>query len=156
MTPNPYAADLGDREPLDALADTPSGIRKLVEGWTDAEFERSYGLGKWSARQVLIHLAQTELALTTRVRFALAEEGYKAQALFQDAWLPLDAQATARVALDAYTSLRALNLAMWKSLTAEQRQRQFTHPEYGTLTAWWVAEQLAGHDIHHMKQLVQI
>ena len=156
MTPNPYAADLGDREPLDALADTPGGIRQLVEGWTDAEFERTYGPGKWSARQVLIHLAQTELALTTRVRFALAEEGYAAQALLQDAWLPLDAQASARVALDAYMSLRALNLALWRSLTPEQRQRQFTHPEYGTLNTWWVAAQLAGHDIHHLKQLAQI
>jgi uncharacterized damage-inducible protein DinB len=156
MTPNPYAADLEDRDPLDALSETPGTIRRLVEDWTDADFERSYGPGKWSARQVLIHLAQMELALTTRVRFALAEEGYKAQALQQDAWLPLDAQASARVALDAYTSLRGLNLAMWRSLTPAQRQREFTHPEYGTLNTWWVAAQLAGHDIHHLKQLATI
>ena len=156
MTPNPYAADLEHREPLDALAETPATIRQMVEGWTDAEFERSYSPGKWSARQILIHLAQTELALTTRVRFALAEEHYKAQAFQQDGWIPIDAKASARVALDAYTSLRALNLAMWRSLTPEQRRREFTHPEYGTLDVWWVAAQLAGHDIHHLKQLVSI
>jgi hypothetical protein len=156
MTPNPYAADLGDREPLSALSETPERIRELVEGWTDSEFERSYGPGKWSARQVLIHLAQTELALTTRVRFALAEEGYQAQPVLQDAWIPIDAHASAHVALDAYTSLRQLNLAMWRALTPDQRQREFTHPEYGTLNTWWVAAQLAGHDIHHLAQLAQI
>ena len=156
MTPNPYGADLDGREPLDALAETPAAIRQLVEGWSDAEFERSYSPGKWSARQILIHLAQTELALTTRVRFALAEEGYKAQAFQQDGWIPIDARASARVALDAYTSLRALNLAMWRSLTPQQRQREFTHPEYGTLDVWWVAAQLGGHDIHHLKQLMHI
>ena len=156
MTPNPYAADLGDREPLAALADTPGRIRDLVKDWSDERFERSYAVGKWSARQVLLHLAQTELALTTRARFALSEESYQAQSFSQDAWMPLDAHASARAALDAYTSLRQFNLAMWSALTQEQRQRPFTHPEYGTLTVWWIAAQLAGHDIHHLEQLRRV
>ena len=156
MTPNPYAADLGDREPLAALADTPSRIRELVKDWSDEKFERSYAEGKWSARQVLLHLAQTELALTTRARFALSEESYQAQSFSQDDWVPLDAHGTARVALDAYTSLRQLNLAMWRALTQGQREREFTHPEYGTLNVWWIVAQMAGHDIHHLKQLERL
>jgi len=156
MTPNPYGADLGDRDPLEALAETPGRIREVVQSWTDAQFERSYAEGKWSARQVLIHLAQTELALTTRARFALSETDYQAQSFAQDNWVPVDAQAKAADALNAYTSLRQFNLAMWRSLTAEQRERRFTHPEYGTLTVWWIAAQLAGHDVHHLKQLAQM
>ena len=62
----------------------------------------------------------------------------------------------ARTALDAYTSLRRLNLAMWKALTPAQRTRRFKHPEYGELTVEWVMAQLAGHDIHHFKQLMTI
>lgn len=61
--PNPYGADLGNRDALEALGDTPGLVRSTVEKWTDAQFERSYAPGKWSARKVLIHLAQTELAL---------------------------------------------------------------------------------------------
>ena len=105
---------------------------------------------------MLLHLAQTELALTTRARVALSAERYQAQAFSQDDWMPLDSHAGARTALDAYTSLRQFNLAMWRALTLEQRERQFTHPEYGTLTVWWIAAQMAGHDIHHLKQLKQI
>ena len=156
MTANPYAADLGDREPLEALGDTPGRIRELVQCWTEEQFERRYAPGKWTARQVLIHLAQTELALTTRARFALSEPAYAAQSFSQDAWMPIDEGASANTALDAYTALRKMNLAMWKSLSAEQRERAFTHPEYGRLTVWWIAAQLAGHDIHHFKQLAQI
>jgi len=156
MQPNPYASDLGSREPLEALADTPSRIRELVDGWSEAQFERSYAPGKWTVRQVLIHLAQTELALTTRARFALTQPGYTAQAFSQDAWMPIDAGASARAALDAYTSLRRLNLEMWKALDGAQWSRGFSHPEYGELTVRWIAEQLAGHDIHHLKQLAQI
>jgi DinB superfamily len=154
--PNPYAADLGDREPLEALADTPGRIRDLVECWTDEQFERSYAPGKWSARRVLIHLAQTELALGTRARLALSTPDYAAQAFSQDDWIDIDANAAAKVALDVYTSVRRLNVAMLKGLSPEQRERSFSHPEYGTLTVWWIAAQLAGHDIHHLKQLAAI
>jgi hypothetical protein len=155
-TPNPYAADLGNRDVLDALADTPQRIRAIVDPWTDRDFERTYAAGKWSIRRVLIHLAQTELALPTRVRFALSQSGYVAQSFDQDAWMPVDEQADARTALDAYTTLRKFNLAMFRHLTPEQRAREFSHPDYGALSVWWVANQIAGHDIHHLKQIESV
>jgi hypothetical protein len=156
MHKNPYADDLGSREPLEALADTPQQIRALIEQWPADRWERTYAPGKWSARRVLIHMAQTELALTTRVRFAASQDGYVAQAFDQDAWLAIDDHADGQTALDTYIALRRLNVAMFKGLSAAQRQRTFTHPEYGALNADWVAAQLAGHDIHHLKQLQQI
>jgi uncharacterized damage-inducible protein DinB len=153
---NPYGEDLGARAPLEALADTPGRIRQLVDGWSDADFERSYAPGKWSIRQVLIHLAQTELALTTRARFALSQSDYAAQAFSQDDWMHVDHRAPARTALDAYLALRQFNLAMWRGLTADQLARQFTHPEYGTLTVGWILAQMAGHDIHHYTQVQRV
>ncbi len=154
--PNPYADDLGSRNPLDALADTPLQIRALVETWPADRWERTYAPGKWSARRVVVHLAQTELALTTRVRFAASQDGYVAQPFNQDAWLALDDHADGPTALEAYLALRRLNVAMFTGMTPDQRQRTFTHPEYGQLTCDWVAAQLAGHDIHHLKQLQAI
>ena len=62
----------------------------------------------------------------------------------------------ARTALNAYTSLRDMNLGMWRALTTKQRERTFTHPEFGTLNVWWIAAQMAGHDIHHYQQLESI
>jgi uncharacterized damage-inducible protein DinB len=156
MHANPYAAALGNRDALEALAETPFKIRTLVERWGEDHFEKSYAPGKWSARRILIHLAQTELALPTRARFALSTPGYVAQAFDQDQWLPLDDGADARTALDAYVALRQLNLAMWRRLTSEQREHRFKHPEYGELTVGWIMAQVAGHDIHHQRQLETI
>jgi DinB family protein len=153
---NPYAEDLGSIDPLKALADTPKKIRAVVGKWPSKRWERSYAPDKWSARRILIHLAQAELALTTRVRFAASQDGYVAQSFDQDAWILLDDHADGPTALDAYTALRRLNLAMFKGMTSAQRKREFTHPEFGKLTPDWVAAQLAGHDIHHLRQLKQI
>jgi len=153
---NPYAETLGTTDPLKALADTPRKIRELLDKWSGKQWERSYAPGKWSARRIVIHLAQAELALTTRVRFAASQDGYVAQSFDQDAWLLLDDRADGPTALDAYTALRKFNLAMFKGMTPAQRKRGFTHPEFGKLTPDWVAAQLAGHDIHHLRQLQQI
>ena len=156
MAKNPYAEDLGSVDPLKALADTPRKIQKLTAGWSKAKWEKSYAPGKWSARRILVHLAQAELALTTRVRFAASQDGYVAQPFDQDAWLALDDHADAATAVDAYVALRRFNLAMFKGMTPRQRKASFTHPEYGALTPEGVAAQLAGHDIHHLKQLKAI
>jgi hypothetical protein len=153
---NPYASDLGSREPLDALAETPGRIHQLVERWGEDHFERTYAPGKWTARKILVHLAQTELALGTRVRFALSQEGYSAQPFSQDDWIPLDERVDARTALETYVTVRRLNLAMFRTLTPDQQNRSFNHPEYGELTVGWVMAQMAGHDIHHLKQLEQV
>ena len=156
MHANPYAADLGSRDPLEALGESPDLIRTLVEPWPDDRYARSYAPGKWNARQILIHLAQAELALTVRARFAVSTPGYVAQPFSQDDWVALDEGADARTALDAYLALRRFNLAMWRRLSPEQRNRRFQHPEYGELSAAWIMAQMAGHDIHHLKQLEQI
>ena len=156
MNPNPYADDLGSREPLEALADTPWQIETIVKGWSEQDFDRSYAPGKWSARKILVHLAQTELALTTRVRFALAQDNYQAQSFNQDDWMPVDDGMDARTALNAYLAMRQMNLAMWRGLSPAQRERAFVHPEYGALNVAWVAAQMAGHDIHHLRHFEQI
>jgi hypothetical protein len=156
MTPNPYAADLGDRDPLQAYSTTAGEIRRLVEGWPAERFERSYAPGKWSARKILIHLAQTEIGLTARARLALTVDDYQAQPFSQDDWLPLDDGVDAGTALEAYTSLRRLNAAMFQRLTADQVSITFRHPEYGLLNVGWILAQMAGHDLHHLAQLKNI
>ena len=156
MHKNPYGDELGKLDALQALTETPKKIQRLTGKWTKRQWEKSYAPGKWSARRVLVHLAQMELALTARVRFAMSQEGYVAQPIDQDAWLAADDHADGPTALAAYLALRRFNLAMFKGLTPAQRTRTFAHPEYGPLTAMWVAEQLAGHDIRHLRQLQQI
>jgi hypothetical protein len=154
MTPQtPYSTDLDGREPIATLRETTSQIGAIAGGWSAADFERSYAPGKWSARQVLIHLAQTELALGARARMALTTPNYSAQSFNQDEWLARDAGLTGRAALDAFLALAAMNLAMFDALTPADRQATLTHPEYGALTVDWILHQMAGHQIHHLRQL---
>jgi DinB family protein len=152
----PYSDDLNGRDPIDALRETTPKFRTLTTDWSPAQFERSYAPGKWSARQVLIHLAQTELALGARARLALTTPNYVAQAFNQDGWMARDAALTARDALDALTAIATMNRVFFESLSEADRASAFTHPEYGAISIDWLIHQMAGHQIHHLKQIEQI
>jgi hypothetical protein len=152
----PYSNELGDRDPVAALRDTPDRIRALAGQWTPAQYERTYAPGKWSGRQILIHLAQTELALGNRARMALSTPNYVAQSFDQDQWIARDKALTGREALDAFVALGTMNRALFGSLTPAERETTLSHPEYGALTLDWIIHQIAGHQIHHLKQLDDI
>src|SRR4026207_1843282 len=107
---NPYAEDLGSLDPLKALAETPRKIQAIVGKWPAKRWHKSYAPGKWSARLILVPLAQTELALPPPARFAAPPAGYLAQSFDQDQWLPLDERADGATALAAYIALRKLNV----------------------------------------------
>jgi hypothetical protein len=157
MAPNtPYSPDLANREPLAAMREAAARIRELTSGWSGAQYERSYAPGKWCARQILTHLAQTELALGNRARMALATPGYTAQAFDQDAWIARESGVSGVDALNAFLALVAMNGALFGSLSSRDRETPLTHPEYGALTVDWIIHQMAGHQIHHLKQLEQI
>lgn len=132
------------------MADTPARIRKIVEALGPDRVSRGYAPGKWNARQLLIHLSQTELAFGMRARMALTTDAYVVQPFDQDRWLATDATATADMALAAYEGMRALNLALFRGLSPEQRRRAFTHPERGRQSVQDIAVMLAGHELHHL------
>lgn len=154
----PYSDDLGDREPIAAIRDSLAGLRSLTASWSPQDFERSYAPGKWPARKILTHLAQTEIAFGNRARMALSAPAhdYVAQAFNQDHWMAHEATLGGREALDALLATGAMNVALYGSLQAADLAVTFSHPEYGALTIDWLIHQTAGHLIHHLAQLEQI
>lgn len=149
---NPYAASLGNREPLSALAETPTRIQELVVAVGPPGLSRSYAPGKWSGAQLLVHLAQTEVAFGLRVRMALTTKDYVVQPFDQDAWMAREQATEPDVALATYKCLRGLNLALFRRLSAEERRIAFTHPERGRQNVQDIIEMLAGHELHHLGQ----
>jgi hypothetical protein len=153
MHPNPYGKYVDGVDVMTSLVETPARIASLVRGWARDRDERSHAPGKWTARQVLAHLAQLEMNFSTRVRFALAQDGYQMQSFDQDDWMRTETPPSALVSLDAYTALRAMNVALLRSLTAEQRARTAGHPEWGSVSVEWLAAWCAGHERNHLPQL---
>ena len=139
----PYTVDLDGRDPLAAIRDTSARIRALAGEWSPADFERSYAPGKWSARQILTHLAQSEVALGYRARMAITSPGYAAQSFDQDQWLARESTTSGHDALDAFLGLAAMNASFFDGSSADRATTLSI--EYGSLTVDWIIHQMAGH-----------
>jgi len=153
---NPYAGDLGDRDPVTSLRETPDQYLALLDAWTPERFERPYAPGKWTARQVLIHLAQAELMIQPRVRLALTSSDYVVQPFEQDDLLALEPSVDAHTALSAYRALRQFGLPLFESLTPAQLATTCRHPQMGPLDVRWFLVMLAGHELRHLRQLERL
>jgi DinB family protein len=152
----PYSKYLGDRDAIASLRDSAERIRSLVSAWSREQFERTYAPGKWSARLILTHLAETDMALGYRIRMTLSTPGYVAQPFDQDAWIRRESTASGPEAAAAYYALRQMNLAMFGSLSPADTQTSLTHPDYGPITVDWIIHQMAGHDLNHLEQIERI
>lgn len=153
---NLYAKDLGDRDVLTALAETPERLRQIVGRLTDDELDRAYGPAKWTARQIIDHLAQTEMVYGMRLRMALSTIDYVVQPFDQDKFMSREPRHDSREAFETFYTLRKYNLPLYRSLTKEERVIPFLHPERGQMTVWELPATLAGHDLHHLQHLEQI
>jgi uncharacterized damage-inducible protein DinB len=138
------------------IAETPERLRTLLEALGDQGLQRSLAPGKWSARQVLCHLADCEIAFAFRLRQALAEEGHMIQPFDQDAWARSYGAYDGREACVVFAALRKWNLRLIESLPPAARSRRLTHPERGEMTFQTVIETMAGHDLNHLGQLERI
>jgi hypothetical protein len=157
---NPYVERmlglLGDRPMLESLGHTAKRIEAIAGTLDAGRMERTYAPGKWTARQILAHLADCELAVGFRLRQALAEENHAAQAFDQDRWATRYAVLDGAIALRSFVALRPWNLALIRSLSPQDLERPYVHGERGPETVGLIVKMLAGHDLNHLAQLEKI
>jgi uncharacterized damage-inducible protein DinB len=155
---NPYASLLGSQDPLAVIANTAQRLGDLTKRLDGGGLERSLAPGKWTAREILCHLADTELAFAFRLRQTLAEPHHVIQPFDQDAWAKSYSAlaASAADALSTFSAIRSWNIALLKSAPAEAFSRPVTHPERGTMTFQDIVATMGGHDLNHLGQLETI
>jgi uncharacterized damage-inducible protein DinB len=153
---NPYASYLGSRNALETIGQTPGRLASLAATIGEKRIGEAPAPGKWSAREIIAHLADCELVFAFRFRQAIAEENPTIQPFDQEKWAASYAAYDTVSALDTFSGLRHWNLAFIRSLKPEAFQRKLTHPERGEMTVQTLLETMGGHDLNHIGQLERI
>ena len=99
--------------------------------------------GKWSAREILCHLADCEIVFAYRLRQAAAQEHHVIQPFDQDTWARAYAAYDAAAALNTFASVRERNIEFIKRATEETLAKPVTHPERGELKFKTIFETMA-------------
>ena len=146
----------GDFLALQAAA--PDKLASLIEGLSAAELARRPAPGKWSIQKIVAHLADDELVGGYRLRMILSSPGTAIQAFDQDIWARTGRYDRTDVcsSLEIFRVLRRANLALLRSLRAEEWELFGVHAERGVESIRDIAMYFAGHDINHFKQIEAI
>ena len=156
MALNPYEDFLAGRDPQVVIAETAAKLTTVAQQIGPSRIDQSRAPGKWSPREILCHLADTELAFAFRLRQTLAEHHHVIQPFDQDLWAKPYGSIPAEAALAAFAAIRAWNLALLGATPAESFSKPVSHPERGTMTFGLIVETMAGHDTNHLRQLEAI
>lgn len=153
---NPYEGFLTGRPVVEILGATPAQIGLLLEAMGPRGAKTPAAPGKWSATEIVCHLADCELVFGYRLRQVLAQDAHVIQPFDQEKWASSYAGLEAAQALEVFTALRGWNLPLVRRVLPALAERQVTHPERGELTLGVLVETQAGHDLNHLAQLHRI
>ncbi len=153
---NPYDKFLDGRPLETILAATPNAIAKYLDVIGAHRATVPPAPGKWSAAEIVSHLADCEIVFAFRLRQTLAEDGPTIQPFDQDKWAAQYPGIPAALALEAFSALRKWNLQLIHSVMPAAAGRTVTHPERGAMTFQTLVETIAGHDLNHLAQLRRI
>jgi hypothetical protein len=153
---NPYDKFLDGRALDTILAATPGEIGRLILAIGPGNENTAPAPGKWSAAEIVAHLADCELVFGFRLRQTLAEDAPVIQPFDQDKWAATYMRVPARQALEVFTALRGWNLRLIGLALPEAAERPVTHPERGAMTFLTIVETMAGHDLNHLGQLKKL
>ena len=145
---------MGDRAPLDVLADTPAIFASLLTGRSAETLQIRPFAGKWTVTEIVGHLLDTEWVFGYRTRAALCDDRPQAISMDQDRWVAAQEhnERGAVEHLAGFRALRNLNLALWRRLTPEELQRVTVHDQAGELSIGLLLMLAAGHDLDHVDQ----
>jgi hypothetical protein len=149
---------LGEREPLEVLAELDGWLDRRLAGVPEAALRRPEAPGKWSVADVVQHLADSELVLGFRMRMMLTEDRPLLQGYDQDRWAAAlryadvpPAEARAQL-----TALRTANLRVLRRLGPAELARVGLHGERGPESLGHLVNLMGGHDLVHRRQIERV
>jgi uncharacterized damage-inducible protein DinB len=151
---HPYSTE----QALAGLAATPKRLARLAEKLGPRGSAARPVPDKWSAREIISHLADCEVVYGFRYRKILAEPGTELVAFDQDRWaegLRYREQPLAPT-LTSFSALRSQHLSLFRSLSGDAWDRTGRHPEYGPLSLRQLVLHLVEHDRNHTAQVERL
>ena len=142
-------------ELLERFRRGPELVAVAMIGAAGSEIDYVPAPGAWSVRQIMAHLADSEMVGADRFRRVIAEDTPTIMAYDQDAWAArLDyARRKPSQSMETFRRTRAENHALLKELPESAFARTGNHSERGKLTLLDLLRTYALHAEAHARQL---
>jgi hypothetical protein len=137
----------------------PTRIQSALEKRSDEQLDTVYRPGGWTIRQVVHHCSDSHMHSLLRFKWALTEKSTTIKPYEEALWAELADSKSMPIepALSILKGVHARWVVLLKSMTEEQFQRVYIHPEYQTRYTLAEATALyAWHCEHHLAHIVNL
>ena len=137
---------------LEAYARGPAELRDAVRSVRTSDWDATPIAGKWSIRQVVCHLADSEIVYADRIKRVLAEDNPTLFDADPDVFVPAlhCAERPPETELNLIATVRAHMRPILKACAPADFQRTGTHSTAGPLTLESLLERVTEHLPHHV------
>lgn len=140
---------------INTIEAAPAKIEEVFKKLSAAQLEMPYRPEGWTARQVIHHLSDSHLNAYIRFKWTLTETTPTIKAYNEKAWAETyETKQDPALSITLLKALHAKWVTLLRSLTQEDLQKSFAHPETGkhvrldTMIALY-----AWHGEHHLGHL---
>jgi hypothetical protein len=144
-------------EQIETLRLLPERLRAAVAGLSDTQLDTPYRDGGWNVRQVVHHFADSHANSYIRFKLALTDDWPTITAYDEAAWARLpDSSLAIEPSLAFISGLHQRLVAVLDSMSQEDFERGFNHPERGRVSLEANLAIYAWHSRHHTAHITNL
>lgn len=142
------------KELIDKYKDGYRAVAEALAGIDSAQLDAHPAPGKWSPREIVHHLADSEMTSAIRLRLLLAENGPVIHGYDQEEFArTLHYDRPYQTSLEAFRYARESTGEILDRMSPEEWAREGTHSEHGRYTVERWLEIYADHAHNHAQQI---
>lgn len=129
-------------------------LRETLDSVSDVELSSTYREGSWTVRQLVHHIADSQLNMYQRLKLALTDETPTIPAFDEEKWaIQPDTKLPVESSIKMLEGINERLVSLGHSLTEEQLDRCFNHQIDGLKTVSSKVAKLAWHEEHHLAHI---
>ncbi|SRR5690606_25534090 len=129
-------------------------LRETVDSLRDEELSKTYREGSWTVRQLVHHIADSQLNMYQRLKLALTDENPTVPAFDEEKWaIQPDTKLPVESSIRMLEGINERIVSLGKSLTEEQLERGFNHQINGMIKVATKIAKLSWHEEHHLAHI---
>lgn len=140
------------------ISEMPKHLYKIVENLTPDQLATPYRPDGWTVRQLIHHIGDSHLNSLIRFKWALTEDKPTIKAYNQDGWAAVNDFSDHSVK-DSLYFIKYLHIrftSLLNSLSVEELEKEFIHPEIGTVKLKQNIALYAWHGKHHCAHISKL
>ncbi|GEM_PF-36077 len=139
---------------IDQIEALPELLTRVVEKLTEEQLDSPYRAGGWTIRQLVHHLADSNMNAYIRVKLAMTEDKPTIKPYAEALWAGLDdSQLPVELSTKLLEGLHKRWAILLRSLSSSGLERELIHPDIGLLTIKKLIDLYAWHGNHHLAQI---